>query len=231
MNLISPLRIVSIVLAIAAGLVACASAPQPSYSGFLNDYSHLTEQRGAGNVPVLRYVNPAFTPSNYNAILFEGFEFYPTPQPTPQVSAETLREIRDYATQALRQNLDRTVRLADAPGPGVARLRLAFTAVGAQQEGLKPYQYIPTAFVLTQAYRSVAGAPQQAAATVEGHVSDSQTGETLLAVVRRGTGERVKAIQSDAPEVTLDALKPLIDDWADAAAAEVTTFVQAKRPF
>ncbi|WP_225315348.1 DUF3313 family protein, partial [Klebsiella pneumoniae] len=81
------------------------------------------------------------------------------------------------------------------PGPGVAKARIAITAVGSESEALAAYQYIPVALAVTGA-RAVleGGRPQQATIAIESKVTDSQTGQLLWASVRGGTGERVRAI-------------------------------------
>jgi Protein of unknown function (DUF3313) len=77
--------------------------------------------------------------------------------------------------------------VVDRPGPGVARLKVAITGVAGEKEGLKPYQIIPVAFVITMASRGVSGTPEEAKLVVEAKATDSLTGTTLLKVVRVGT--------------------------------------------
>jgi hypothetical protein len=44
--------------------------------------------------------------------------------------------------------------------------------------------------------------------------------------VRQGTGERLEKAVEGEKVVTLDTLKPLIDDWIKGAAKEVERFVK-----
>ncbi len=51
----------------------------------------------------LAYLNPKFTPANYNAVLLEPVVYYPEPRPTENVSMQTLEQIRSYADTSMRQ--------------------------------------------------------------------------------------------------------------------------------
>lgn len=212
-------------------LAGCASTvPTPEqYSGYLKDYSGLQETTDAQGDPVLRkVVSPQLNPNNYNALIIEPTQFYPPPQPSEEVSSQTLFAIGDYLTRTLRQKVGQRVRVVEQPGPGVARLRMAVTSVGAEKEGLKPYQYIPIALVVTTASRAVSGTPEQAKLFVESEVTDSLSNQRLLIGVREGTGERLQRGAASGNVVTLDSLKPLIDRWAESIAEEVPAFIRAK---
>jgi len=110
----------------------------------------------------------------------------------------------------------------DQQGPGVARLEVAITAVGAENAPLKAYQYIPVALVV-QGVKTVSGTrTQDAEISTEMEVLDSQTGTRLAAVVKSGQGTKVTKIKQGSEKgkhiVTLDDVKPLLDSWAEAAA-------------
>jgi hypothetical protein len=99
----------------------CASTRDTTaHSGFLNDYSKLHQEPAPGGGNRLVYVNPAFTPQSYNAVMLDPIQFYPEPQPTEKVSADTLQQIRSYADMSLRQKVGQRIRLVNEPGPGVA---------------------------------------------------------------------------------------------------------------
>jgi hypothetical protein len=196
-------------------------------SGYLKDYSDLTETKDSKGEAFYRYVSPKFTPSNYHAVILESVEFYPKPEPTEQLSQETMNQIRDYLNQSLRQIAGDRVQLTNKPGPGVARLHVAITAVAGEKKGLKVYQFVPAAFVATMVVRGVSGTPEEARLVLEVQAVDSVSGETLLKSVRIGTGETLKKVEGQRV-VTLEAVKPLIDRWAEGAGAAVTTYIQAK---
>jgi hypothetical protein len=214
----------------AAVLLASCSSPPPKESGFLgNEYTkmHKTEAPGGGSR--LSYVNPKFTAGNYNAVWLERVTFYPEPQPTENVSTQTLDQIRTYIDTSLRQKIGQRVPLANAAGPGVAHIRVAITAVGSETQALAPYQYIPIGLVITGAKAAIEGGrPKDATIAIESSVTDSMTNEVLYAAVRGGTGDEIESATQGQGGVQLDNLKPLIDTWTDGAAEEITKYVAVR---
>jgi hypothetical protein len=207
-------------------LGGCAANKPPKESGFLGDYSKLHEEKTPGGGSRLVYVNPAFVPAKYKAVWLDTIMFYPEPQATDQVSSETLAQIRSYFDTSLRQKLGRSVKLVDRPGPGVAHVKVAITAVGTETQALRAYQYIPVALVITGAKAlAEGGSPQDASIAIETSVTDSETQALLYAAVRGGTGERVRAASQGQGGVQPEALRPLIDTWTSGAAAGITRYV------
>ncbi|AUT69106.1 DUF3313 domain-containing protein [Paraburkholderia hospita] len=196
-------------------------------SGFLRDYSRLAETKDSQGRTIRAWVSPKLTPANYNAILLDPLIFYPEPRPNDQVSAETLQQILAYSNDTLKRSLSQRFRMVDRPGPGVLRLRGGFTSVASEGEGLKPYQYVPMAFVATMALRTATGTPQRAFIVIEAEGTDSVTGELLGERVRIGTGERLAQVARQQV-MTLDTLKPLLDDLAGSAFPELSQYVKAK---
>jgi len=218
---------------LAAVLTGCASAPpyEGPRSGFLTDqdYSLLQKKEAPGGGDRYVYISESFTPAKYQALLLESLQYFPAPEPSNDVTMQALMQIRDYADQTLRAKIGQKVRLLEQPGPGVARERIALTAVGIETRSLKPYQYIPVALVVTGAKAAAQGGlPRDSNIALENEVTDSMTGEPLLAAVRGGSGERVAADAQGTKSVTLEDLNPLIDRWSDAAAVDVTQYIQAK---
>ena len=214
---------------LATVLGACATGGDvPEGSGFLRDYSSLQETKNADGKTVRAWVSPKLTPANYDAILLDPLVFYPEPKPSEHVSAEALQQILAYSNDALERSVSERFKLVERAGPGVMRLRSAFTGVAAQGQGLKPYQYVPLAFVATMAKRAASGgAPQQAFIVIEVEGTDSLTGELLGQRVRVGTGERLARV-ADQNVITLDTLKPLLDELAAGAFPELARHVKSK---
>ncbi len=195
-------------------------------SGFLRDYSSLQEATDAEGKAIRTWVSPKLTPANYSAILLDPLVFYPQPRPTEQVSAEELRKMLAYSNDALRRALSQRFRVVDRAGKGVVRVRIAFSGVAVQGEGLRPFQYIPIALVATLAARAATGGPpQRAFILVETEASDSVTGELLGERVRSATGERLPAGQK---AITADSLKPLLDELALQSFPELSKYVRPK---
>ena len=203
----------------AGALLAVAAFASAGYaadenSGFLGDYSALKEAKDAAGDTVLRYVNPKLKPGTYQKILIDHTQYYPAPKPSEQVSASTLTEISNYVDHGLRTKLGAKMALATEPGPGVLRLRPAITTVATQTPGLKPYQVIPIAFIVS----SAKGRGKEAAIQIEVEMVDSMTGEVMGASVRKGVGAK---LASDKAPLQLIDVKPLLDKWIDTGAAFV----------
>jgi hypothetical protein len=223
----SGLRVGVVTCVVALAYVSAAVA-QDRDSGFLRDYTRLEAGKDSKGVPIRNWVSPRFTPANYNALLLEPIVFYPEPQAGEKVSAAELQRMLAYANEAHKQAVSKRFTLVDRPGPGVVRLRLAFTSVATKEEGLKPYQLVPLAFVATMASRAATGgAPQRALIIVEAEATDSTTGELLGLRVRVGTGERL-AREANVDVVTLDAVKPILDELAEDAFEELPTYLKGR---
>lgn len=229
MNNKNRLRNILLSLSSAALVAGCATSSVPKESGFLPDYSRLHKESTAGGGARLVYANPEFTPARYSAIKLDPVVYYPEPQPTADISMDTLTKIRKEMDQSLRKKLGKKVKLVDRAGPGVAHVRIAITAVGAETRALKVYQLIPVALVVTGA-KAVAqgGLPRDATIAIESHVTDSVSGELLYAAVRGGTGERVVHAAQGQGGVQLATLQPLTDEWSTAVASGVQKYVKAK---
>jgi len=205
-----------------------AGADEQKYSGFIEDYSGMEKATDPNGTPLLRVVSPHFTPANYHALMIEPVQLYPEPQPTKKISQTTINDVVNYINAELKRQLAAVVQVVDTPGPGVARLRAAITDVDAETEGLKPYQFIPVALLLTTASRAVAGAPEEAALFLESEVTDSVSGTRLMAEVREGTGERLKETVAGEKVVTLETLKPLINRWLEGGVKEATKYIKPR---
>lgn len=192
-----------------------AVATEPPDSGFLPDYSLLKPVKGPSGTRIERWISPKFSRDNYHAVLVDEVAFFPAPQPSSQVSQQTLDEIRAYLSNALSNVALASLPHATHPGPGVVRLRVAITAVATGDTALKPYELVPAAFVFSGAMRLAGQRSQDVTLSVEALASDSESGEPLAMVVRHGKGEQLK---NTTTPVTLDALKPRVDQWAKSAA-------------
>lgn len=221
----------ALLLSLAATILStgCSTAPQPAESGFLPDYSLLHQAPAHDGGTRLVYLNPAFNPSRYTAVWLDPVMYYPEPQPSADVSLETLTEIRDAVNETLRRKVGERVQLVDRAEPGVAHIRIAITAVGTSTQALRAYQYIPIALVMTEAKAAMEGGmARNATVAIEARVTDSMTDELLYASVRGGTGEKVANATQGAGGVRLSKLQPLIDEWTTGAAQEIGKYVRER---
>jgi hypothetical protein len=224
-------RLLSLVVATACVVALAhvgAAFAQDKNSGFLRDYTRLQAGKDSKGQEIRSWVSPKLTPANYNAIMVDPIIFYPEPQPSQQVSAAELQKMLAYANDALKQSLGNRFNMVDHAGPGVVRISVAFTSVAAKEEGLKPYQLVPLAFVATMAKRSSeGGAPQRAFIVVESQATDSTTGDLLGSRVKVGTGEGL-AKTAEAKVITLEVVKPILDELAQNAFTELPKYVKGK---
>ncbi|MCD7040868.1 MULTISPECIES: DUF3313 domain-containing protein [Pseudomonas fluorescens group] len=205
--LISTLCVASIAMA------GCASkVTQPDeYSGFLSDYSQLKEAKSPSGAEVMRWVDPKLDLSRYTAVYIEPTQFYPKPQATAKIPDSTLTGINAYYSQALRRELEKSLPLANGPGPGVMVVRAAITAVSSKTEGLKPYEFIPVALVAAAVSTGTGIRDQETTLGTEAQFLDGSSGKVLAQVVRKGTG---KPLANDSQVMKADDVKGVIDGWA-----------------
>jgi hypothetical protein len=208
------LRLVISTLCVASlGLTGCASkVTQPDeYSGFLSDYSHLKEAKSPSGAEVMRWVDPKLDLSRYTAVYVEPTQFYPKPQATAKIPESTLNGINTYYNQALKRELEKSLPLANAPGPGVIVVRAAITAVSSKTEALAPYEYIPVALVVAAASTATGHRDQETTLGTEAQFLDGGSGKVIAQVVRKGTG---KPLANESQTMKADDVKSVIDGWA-----------------
>ena len=141
----------------------------------------------------------------------EPIAFHPAPQPSDNVSMGALNDIRSYGDSAMRTALASVVPMVEAQGPGVLRVRTAITAV-AVDGGLKPYQLIPVALVVTAAKEGAGEGKRDVKLFVETEITDSVSGEPLARSVREAQGVTMKS----SDKLTLQIAKPQIDKWVES---------------
>jgi Protein of unknown function (DUF3313) len=209
--------------ALALGLlaVACATrrppAPAPvvtapaDLSGFLDDYSRL-RPGGPGEVRFV-YRDPAARWDAYDKVLFEPVTLWRSGRKSldPVPERDLLRLAGDLQ-RAVRRRLGKGWTLVNAPGPGVMRVRLAITQARATDAVLD---------VLTTETPSLHGAktngPVDAetrafieAASIEGEITDAQTGQILA----QGIDRRIDRGPLSA-DLTWTDVDRFFDFWAE----------------
>lgn len=211
-------------MALAAGVLANQAVADDKKdlgapSGFLKEstYASMEEVRSPSGEHAKRWIAPGVSFAQYDAVMLDKTVFHPEPQPTEQLGMATLHQIAASLDEAFRRELQTVVRVVDKPGPNVLRLRPAITAAAAKDEGLKPYQLLPVAFVLTMGQTT-----KRAVLALEYEVTDTATGQLVAAGMREGEGAKLKTVNDT---LTLAQMQPAIDVWAKDAAA----FMQAAK--
>jgi hypothetical protein len=204
-----------------AGCATLNGGPKFFPSGFLDDYEIL--KSGGDDEPRLVYRNQSVDIPAYEKILLDRVTIW---RGADRVDEDEEREdsvrVATMLYSAFLEALQVDHVLADKPGPGVLRFRLALTDVGPDSSELVVYSTAlppPETFGAheidddTRAFLN--------AATVEAEVTDSDTDELLLAAV----GRRVSELATDGR----------VDTWAELAglferaAVRVSSRVRAAR--
>lgn len=195
-------------------LAGCTSHVTQSekFSGFLGDYSNLKETKTASGTPVLHWIDPSFKASNYSYLMFEPIKFYPEPQPTAQISKETLQGVLDYANTRLKPAMGERLQLTDHAGPRTLIFKGAITGVNTSAEGLQFYEVIPVALVIAGTETATGHRTRDTEVYFEGELVDASTGKTVFKVVRKGFG---KQVSNDTQKVTANDLKVVVDSLAN----------------
>lgn len=196
------------------GVMGCSSkVTQPDeYSGFLKDYSRLKEARSPSGAEVMRWVDPSLKQNSYSRLYIEPSQFYPAPKANAKIPQSTLNGITRYYDTALKRELGKSLPLASGPGPGVLVVRPAITAVSSENEGLKPYEFIPVALVAAAVSTASGIRDQETTLATEAAFIDGQNQRVMAQLVRKGTG---KPLENDSQVMTADDVKSVIDGWAN----------------
>ena len=177
---------------VSVSLAACKSTRglgDAEPAGFLRDYSQLAPgDRGEAQ---LLYINPRTDFSKYHAVMIDSVTLWRDAK-TAAVSAVDQQMLTDHLYAALHKQLSQDYEIADKPGPGVLRVRAAITeAKGANVAANVVTGVVPQLRMVTM----VGGLATNTAALVgkaslEGEVTDSVSGERLLAAVDQRAGTK-----------------------------------------
>jgi hypothetical protein len=167
--------------------------PSPnSYSGFLKDYSGLEQTKSESGKEVMRWRKAGFqndgttAPSRSSPLrsirLRNPMNVSPS-KPCSRYSTTPTRPSNPPCATACNRHRQ--------PGPRTLQFRGAITGVGAEDQGLKPYEVIPIALVVASAQTASGHRTQNTAMFLESELIDVETGEPQLKVVRKVMGKTV----------------------------------------
>ena len=188
------IRWTGLVLLLALG-ASCSTTYQTRHaktSGFLGDYSQL--RKGEGEEPLLVYFNPEADVRDYDRILIDPVVGYlGEGSRLDRLSPKDRQALLDYFHATLREQLGRDYALADRPGPGTLRLRIAVT----DARGTKPVAdtlstVVPVGLALSALQRVALGKTLDTGSVrIEAEALDAQTGVRLAAMVDERAGAKV----------------------------------------
>lgn len=192
-------------------LTACAgkTLSPGEYSGFLQDYSQLTEKKLPDGQRVLSWVNPQIT--HYTRVYIEPSQFYLPLLPSERRSEAMLTEVSHYYDAALKQELGKVMTVVATPGPGTLIVRPAITSVSATTQGLRFYEWLPVTLLAAGVSTAIGIRDQDTQITTEVAVVDACNQVVVAQVIRKSAGLTLK---NDKQAMTVDDFKPVLDDWA-----------------
>ncbi len=214
-------RLIVVALTLAAVALSCtgcgvlwptrARRGEAVHAGFLKDYSQLKAQKGYEAQE--GYVNPNASWPKYQAIYIESVSMWVNPGEASKLSLEDQQRITDMLFKAMHEKLGEKFRLAERPGPGIIKLRMAFT----QAKGANvPLNALTTVVPQLRVVSTVVGLSADTAtivgsAAVEGEATDSITNDRLAAVVdsRAGTKGMLRAFSKWAD------VEAICNQWAE----------------
>jgi len=195
--------ILVIVLFFLQGCAATQQRRDVVKTGFLSDYSILTEGKG-DHEALLRYINPDADWRSYDKIIFDSVTVWKNEE-TQDVSPEDLQILTDFVYGHFHDALSQDYTVVTQPGPGVIRVAFAITEAEASSPTADVVtSIIPQTRILTglKGY-AVGGKPGfVGSAGLEAKVTDAQTGKILLeAVDRRGGTKDLSGMTNDWNDV------------------------------
>ncbi|MCJ1887328.1 DUF3313 domain-containing protein [Pseudomonas sp. LA21] len=194
-------------------LFGCSSNKVSSedYSGFLSNYSHLSEQENASGAKVMSWVEPNLNLGRYTSVYIEPTQYFPKPAPTDKVSQQTLDQISAYYTQVLKREFGQVLPVVNQPASDSLVVRAAITGVSSHTQSLRAYEVIPIALISAGVSTAVGIRDQDTVIATEADFLDGRTSKEVAQVVRKGTGQ---PLENDKQAMTANDVKGVLDGWA-----------------
>lgn len=209
------------VLLLILGFNGCTHVTKPTQGAFLTDYAKLQESKDAqGHVYfVHRLAMPAVHEHPTYAV---SVGYFPADARFTGLGAETQASILAYLDHAIRQRLQDKAMLAASADQADIQVRVAITQVSAADPGMKPWDYLPVRLLLKPVKDGIMGTPKVATATLEEQTLDARTSAILNESVRKDDAGSIGRQKKGVSVVTLDSLRPVLDQWASSVASELT---------
>jgi hypothetical protein len=188
----------------------CHAEDEVTFSGFLGDYSQL--QAAGKDVDFLYgYSKRLGILREYDSAIVDPIlVYFHENSRGVGLDPEKLNELTAFFKERVVQELsaERAIELADAPGPGVMRLRIAITDIEVVKKSANIGAKVAGA---AAGIGLLVPAMDVGGATMECEVLDSVTGERLVAVVDRETGRRMMNFSSMK---SMGDAKAALREWA-----------------
>ncbi len=172
--------------------VGCAQTYQArkvETSGFLGDYSML--QEGKKGEAQLIYINPDADFAAYDKVMFDPVGVWCSVD--SKVPREELHNLATHLHNKVIAKLGEDYEIVETQGPGVMHISVALTEAKKSKVGLDIVTTIvPQAHLISGVKKLATGTNSFVGeASIEGKVTDSNTGERLAAVMDRRAGGKI----------------------------------------
>ncbi|HCD1257756.1 TPA: DUF3313 domain-containing protein, partial [Citrobacter amalonaticus] len=162
----------------------------------------------------LRWVDPNFSDTKYDNIVWNPITYYPVPKPSTQVGQNVLDQLLNYTNTKMKTSIGQRKPLVTTPGPRSLIFRGAITGVDTSKEGLQFYEVVPVALVVAGTQMATGHRTMDTHLYFEGELIDAATNKPVIKVVRQGEG---KDLSNQNTPMAFETLKQVVDDMATDA--------------
>lgn len=196
---------------------ACIAADVALQSGIISPQvmGRMADATAPSGVSVRRWFDPVLENTKYRRVIIDRVFYYPRrPIASEQLGDAVIDHLPVALTAVLKFSIGKSFSITSKAGPDTLRFRTTIVGVRAETERAGVDELLPI-ILLFAPFDAMAGARGKEP-VVELHWSlhDSESDRLLAAGIRKGIGN---AIQKDAPTITNDMLKPVIDAWVGDA--------------
>ena len=191
-----------------AALAVCAPAPIFAQApSALRSSSKLSED--AAKSDSWTYRNPQVAIAQYRRFIIQPTEVYGAPTAEwGSTTREERQKFAAYMTSALRDQIGKGYEIVQAPGPGVATMRLTLLGVKTTTKVAATATRVTPFGLALNGVKSIAGKPGSFSGSMQAafELSDSRTGELLFAAVRRRSPDALDIESTLSTEKTVEAV-------------------------
>ena len=208
-----PGAVLSFLVVISMGCATSHPVRDVQKTGFLGDYSMLRE--GGEGDPALIYRHPTISLGSYNKALIEPVTIWlKGDSPLQEIPPRELRRLQLKLHVKIIEALRReSFAIVKEPGPGVMRIQAALTEAEPSNVTWDVISTVGPATRLLSGTKKLATGTHSfvGKASIEAKITDSQTGELLVAAVDRRAGG--KTLQGSTK--SWDDVEQAFQFWSD----------------
>lgn len=187
----------------------------------------MADAKAPSGVSVRRWFDPVLENTKYRHVIIDRVVYYPRrPIASEQLGDAVIDHLPVALTAVLKFSIGKSFSITSKAGPDTLRFRTAIVGVRAETERAGVDELLPI-LLLFAPFDAIAEAREKEP-VVELHWSlhDSASDRLLAAGIRKGVGD---AIPKDAPTITTDMLKPVIDAWVGDATDGLAKILYSSR--